>query len=60
MSDHLEATPLGPDEIDAVLEQIKTEPLRVQAVDTETGQRLEGTIFRDHLAAAIIERDELP
>ncbi len=59
MSDHLEAIPLGPDDIDAELAEIKAEPLRVQALDPRTGVLVEGTIYREHLAAAIVERGVL-
>lgn len=58
MSKHFEAIPLGPDERDAELAAICAEPLHVESVDTETGQRLEGVVYRDHLAAAIVERGE--
>ena len=44
MSEHRQ-----PDELDDELARLAAEPLRVEAVDTETGQRLSGTIFRDHL-----------
>lgn len=44
-------------DLDAELEQLAAEPLRVEGVDTETGQRLEGVIYRDHLARAVLERD---
>jgi hypothetical protein len=57
MSDEL---PPGPDELDLELEQLRAEALLVETVDPETGEcRLEGLISREHLAQAIVERDEL-
>jgi hypothetical protein len=46
------------DEFDDELERLAPEPLRVEAIDPETGERVEGVIYRDHLAQAQIERDE--
>lgn len=48
------------DDADAELQRLAAQPLRVVGVDPETGQRLEGVVYRDHLAQAQIERDEHP
>ena len=54
MSEH----PHSDDELDAELEQLAAEPLIVEAVDPDTRERVTGVVFRDHLAKAMIERDE--
>ncbi len=60
-SDGDQVPPTGHDhELDAELERVAAEPLRVQAFDPETGERVDGVIYRDHLAQAQIERDEHP
>jgi hypothetical protein len=46
------------DELDAELEQLSAEGLRVEAVDPQTGERrLEGLVSREHLAQAVLERE---
>jgi hypothetical protein len=46
-------------ELDAELEQLSTQALRVETIDPETGERrLEGYITRGDVARAIVERDE--
>lgn len=47
------------DELAAELEDLAAEPLHLEAVDRETGEPVEGIVYRDHLAAAMRERDEL-
>jgi hypothetical protein len=50
--------PPPPDELDDELEQLSSEPLRVETIDPETGERrLEGLITRADMARAIVERD---
>jgi hypothetical protein len=49
--------PDEPDELHAELALLAAEPLRVEAIDPETGERVEGVIYRNHLAQAIVERD---
>jgi hypothetical protein len=46
--------------LDAELEALAAEPLRVEAVDPETGEHVEGVVYRDHLVHAMLERDEVP
>lgn len=46
------------DELDTELERLAAQPLRIVALDPETGERVTGTLYRDHLAQAQIERDE--
>jgi hypothetical protein len=41
------------------LANLGDEPLRLEAIDPETGERVEGYISRKHLAQAMVERDEL-
>jgi hypothetical protein len=48
------------DELDDELECLSAEALRVETIDPTTGERrLEGLVSREHLAQAMIERDEL-
>jgi hypothetical protein len=47
------------DELAAELENLAAEPLHLEAVERETGRPVEGVVSRDHLAAALRERDEL-
>jgi hypothetical protein len=55
MSEH----PHEPDDLDAELDQVAAEGLRVETVDPTTGERrVEGLISREHLARAMVERDE--
>ena len=48
------------DELDAELGRVVAQPLHMTAVDPETGERVEGVVYADHLLAAIDERDEQP
>jgi hypothetical protein len=47
-------------ELDAALARLAAEPLRVEAVDPRTGERVEASSISiaDHLATAIVDRDE--
>jgi hypothetical protein len=54
-----EHPPQPDDELDHELEQLSTEPLRVETIDPDTGERrLEGYVTRGDVARAIVERDE--
>ena len=45
--------------LDDELDALADETLRVEAIDPDTGERVEGFIHRAHLAQAMVERDEL-
>jgi hypothetical protein len=47
------------EELAAELEDLAAEPLHLEAIDRATGEQVEGIVHRDHVAAAMLERDEL-
>jgi hypothetical protein len=53
-------TPPDPDDLDLAdeLADLADETLHLEAVDPETGERISGFVRRDHLAQAMIERDQ--
>src|SRR5690242_19071851 len=45
-------------DVDVELERVTAQPMRLEGRDSETGERVEGVVYADHLMAAIDERDE--